>query len=60
MSRIELDALDRGSVEWACEALTESKAFDFGTAANTDVLLLVGRLQVNLEILLRILDGGER
>ena len=60
VSRIELDDLDRGSVERVREALAESQNVDFGHASDVDLLSLVGALQAQVDILLRVIDGGER
>jgi hypothetical protein len=59
MSRIELDALDRGSVERARQTLAASEQVDFGHATEAELLSLVGSLQAQVGILLRVIDGGE-
>jgi hypothetical protein len=60
VSRIELDALDRGSVERARQTLADSQAVDFGHATDTELLSLIGSLQAQVGILLRVIDGGEQ
>ncbi|MEZ3180763.1 hypothetical protein KYY02_19345 [Streptomyces pimonensis] len=59
MSRIELDAADRGSVGRAREVLATARATDYAALSRADLLMLVGDLQGQLGIVLRVVEGGE-
>lgn len=58
MSRIELDADDCRSVEYARQFLAQSELLDTGTESRTQLLSDIGRLRAAVDILLRIIDGG--
>lgn len=57
MSRIELDAIDRGSVKRARELLAQAETFDDSNP--TKLALALGDALGAVDILLRVLDGGE-
>jgi hypothetical protein len=59
-SRIALDAADRGSVERVRGALAASEEANHGTASTLELLGEIGRLQGQIVILLRVIDGGEQ
>lgn len=52
-----LDVLDRTSVEYVRELLAKAEAVDYGHATNLELVRVIGRLQVGVEILLRVIDG---
>jgi hypothetical protein len=60
VSRIDLDAQDRGTVDRARQVLAASEDLDTGTATVTDLLMAIGRLQATVDSLLRVIDGGEQ
>ncbi|MDG9701689.1 hypothetical protein [Streptomyces sp. DH37] len=60
MSRIELDDLDRGSVERARQALADSESADWAQAGTSDLLSQIGHLQAVVGILLRVIDQTNR
>lgn len=60
VTRIELDGGDRLSVDHARRLLAESEQLDTGTESRTELLVDIGRLRAAVEILLRIVDGGDR
>lgn len=59
MSRIELDSADRGSVERVRVQFAESERLDTGVASRTELAAEIGRLRGLVDILLRVIDGGE-
>lgn len=60
VSRIELDAQDRFTVDRARQVLAASEELDTGTASATALLATIGRLQSAVDTLLRVIDGGAR
>jgi hypothetical protein len=58
VSRIELDAADRGSVERAREALAVLERAGSGKVTHVELRKLFGDALGQARILLRVIDGG--
>jgi hypothetical protein len=59
MSRVELDEADRGSVDRVRERVSRDHQVDTGTASRTELLRMLGDAWGAVDILLRVIDGGE-
>ncbi|MFJ3507826.1 hypothetical protein [Streptomyces luteogriseus] len=59
MTRIELDEADCGSVGRVREGMSRAQQVDTGSASRTELLRLLGDAWGGVDILLRVIDGGE-